>query len=361
MTATTMSTVVVILLLSTLLNHYGCNADTDECKTTIKVSRVESNTFQYKCGWFGWWMCVGRRYYIAYTNLEICCRGYEKVDGRCIKEETFTTVPQPPSSLRRMVRVASLTCGKTRFGANKLIVGGTRANHGEYPWLVSLVRGSSHFCGGMIIDDHWIVTAAHCVKSWWDNNIWDWYRVRVGEYNRLVTDADELTLKIDKVIKHADYSDMTSANDIALIKTSKKIVFNEYVKPICLPGANTQLSINSDVEIAGWGVTEDDLTSASEIVQKANMKLASLSLCQRTYGSRIVNDDMLCVTDGYGDNIRSACSGDSGGPLMLRSNDVMYGVGITSFGSATGCAAGDPVVYIDVSKYINWINEKRRN
>ena len=53
--------------------------------------------------------------------------------------------------------------------------------------------------------------------------------------------------------------------------------------------------------------------------------------------------------------------GDSGGPLMLRSNDVMYGVGITSFGSATGCAAGDPVVYIEVSKYINWINEKRRN
>ena len=53
--------------------------------------------------------------------------------------------------------------------------------------------------------------------------------------------------------------------------------------------------------------------------------------------------------------------GDSGGPLMLRLNDVVYGIGVTSFGSALGCAAGDPVVYTDVTHYVNWINDKRAN
>ena len=95
--------------------------------------------------------------------------------------------------------------------------------------------------------------------SRYKNNVWNWYRVRVGEYNRFATETNEQTMTIDKAIPHEDYSSQTSANDIALIKTTRPIVFNDYVKPICLPGANTRLAENSDVEIAGWGVTEEGL------------------------------------------------------------------------------------------------------
>jgi len=80
--------------------------------------------------------------------------------------------------------------------------------------------------------------------------------VRVGEYNRYAIDSKEVTMAIEKVITHENYSDLTVVDDIALIKTSKSIVFNEFVKPICLPRAKMRLSVNADVEIAGWGVTD---------------------------------------------------------------------------------------------------------
>ena len=44
------------------------------------------------------------------------------------------------------------------------IIGGVEAIPGEFPWIVSLRLGGQHICGGTLIANNWVLTAAHCVR-----------------------------------------------------------------------------------------------------------------------------------------------------------------------------------------------------
>ncbi|XP_028264554.1 ovochymase-2-like [Parambassis ranga] len=103
------------------------------------------------------------------------------------------------------------------------VVGGTEATYGSHPWLVSLQKRGSHFCGGAILSERWILTAAHCFASV-SKEFLRGVRVLVGEYDQTVDDEEEQILQIKSVSVHEKYSHALPMNyDIALVELDQHI------------------------------------------------------------------------------------------------------------------------------------------
>merc|ERR1712170_1772 len=145
-------------------------------------------------------------------------------------------------------------CGKSKYpdaGLEGFIVGGRESRPGEMPWQVSLTRLSgSHFCGGIIINEDWILTAAHCVEGKAASSL----LVVVGEHDHSATDNPSRTvLTVDRIISHEMYDQAAPLDaDIALLKVSSKIAFSDDVQPACPPEANNDY-VGDIYTVSGWG------------------------------------------------------------------------------------------------------------
>lgn len=134
------------------------------------------------------------------------------------------------------------------------ILGGVDAEENKYKFQVSLqdIGGKSkHFCGGSIISDSWILSAAHC----FDNNERtnrDIKRIQIVAGITYLSDVgDKYFIKSCKM--HENWNKKTIANDIALLETTKKIQFSSAVQPIALASVNPPDKINAT--LIGWGFT----------------------------------------------------------------------------------------------------------
>jgi len=247
---------------------------------------------------------------------------------------------------------------------DKRIINGAVADLYSHPYIVSLqtyTRGSwfqpggwSHICGGSLIADDWVLTAAHCVDSVSNlNNI----RVEAGAMNLYVTpNSYEQTVGVAQIIVHAgwDTNGQGLPNDIALMRLSSKVTVNKNVQIATLSDGNLSF-LGQDCVLAGWGMTSTDTDGqlASELKEVSITKISS-SQCNYLWGGGITNFH-ICVHDASppaGDR-PSACMGDSGGPMMCGPGHNIL-AGVTSWGEST-CSGTLPSVYTRVSAYRGWI------
>ncbi|NXI89408.1 FA11 factor, partial [Psophia crepitans] len=237
---------------------------------------------------------------------------------------------------------------------NIRIVGGTDSFPGEWPWQVSLhvkLSRQRHLCGGSIISNRWILTAAHCIMSLENPNIW---RVYAGILKQSEITEDTPFFKVEEIIVHPQYKYAQTGYDIALMKLDKPMNFTDLQLPICLPSKEDANILYTDCWVIGWGYRKEK-GRVEDILQKATVPLMSKEECQARYRKRRIGDKVICA--GYDEGGRDACKGDSGGPLSCRHEEVWYLVGITSWGE--GCARPrQPGVYTKVADYSDWILEK---
>ncbi|XP_054681148.1 coagulation factor XI-like isoform X1 [Grus americana] len=256
-------------------------------------------------------------------------------------------------SLRLCKKKASTVCMQ-HSAKNIRIVGGTDSFPGEWPWQVSLhvkLSRQRHLCGGSIISNRWILTAAHCVMSLENPNIW---RVYAGILKQSEMNEDTPFFKVEEIIVHPQYKYAQTGYDIALMKLDKPMNFTDLQLPICLPSKEDANILYTDCWVIGWGYRKEK-GRVEDILQKATVPLMSKEECQARYRKRRIGDKVICA--GYDDGGRDACKGDSGGPLSCRHEEVWYLVGITSWGE--GCARPrQPGVYTKVADYSDWILEK---
>ncbi len=250
-------------------------------------------------------------------------------------------------------------------GNEPTIVGGQEAEPGEWPWQVALVRKGSdlyqvQFCGGTLIADVWVVTAAHCVTD-------DATPIPIGDFDIIAgihdlsnPEADIQRRSLVDMIVHPGWDHTTKDNDIALLKLSAPV--NERPGGSgTLPIAYAELVpedvgelVGADVTVTGWGNRAANPPGGNNYPPRLHevvVPVVSNADCNTAYGGRITAN-MLCA--GYPAGGKDSCQGDSGGPLVYDNAGTWQLAGVVSFGA--GCAApGYPGVYARVSRYVPWI------
>ncbi|XP_046613071.1 trypsin delta-like [Neodiprion virginianus] len=224
------------------------------------------------------------------------------------------------------------------------IVGGVATSIDEVPYQVSLQVFGSHICGGALISDTWVLTAAHCMVY-----PTAWFTIRSGS---TLSNSGGSTTSFASVINHASYSSNRwgiPINDIALIQLSSAVSLGSTRAAISLYSANEEAVVGSPAVITGWGALTEG-GSSPVVLQTVTVPIVSKSDCNTAYSIwGGLPDGQICAAVPEGG--MDACQGDSGGPLAISGRLA----GVVSWGN--GCArAGWPGVYTEVASYRSWIS-----
>ncbi|KAI4457441.1 tryptase-related [Holotrichia oblita] len=238
---------------------------------------------------------------------------------------------------------------------NPRIVNGTSVETHEFPWMARLSYFNRFYCGGMLINDRYVLTAAHCVKGF----MWFMIKVTFGELDRC-DDKDRPESRFVLRAVAGAFSFLNFDNDIALLRLNDRVPITDKIKPICLPTRTDNLYVGVKATATGWGTLKED-GKPSCILQKVEVPVISNEECRMTnYTSKMISDNMMCA--GYPKTgEKDSCQGDSGGPLIAaRPNKQHELIGVVSWGN--GCArAGYPGVYTRVTRYLDWILQNSRD
>ncbi|KAF7268537.1 hypothetical protein GWI33_018409 [Rhynchophorus ferrugineus] len=224
----------------------------------------------------------------------------------------------------------------------------------EWPWLAALFRPEDladgyeqQFCGGSVITDSHILTAAHCLQSVTPQEI----RVRLGEYD--FSKPNETRYRDHEVaqfISHQDFVTGSYENDIGIVRLTQPTTFNSYIWPICLPPTGVNYENDLGV-VAGWGHTYFG-GPTSEVLLQVAIPIWNLKECADKFLHPITETN-LCAASYEGG--KDSCQGDSGGPLMYQLPNKRWIVaGVVSWGIECG-NKDNPGVYTRVDKYLPWI------
>ncbi|XP_056460986.1 transmembrane protease serine 9-like [Gadus chalcogrammus] len=233
-------------------------------------------------------------------------------------------------------------CGRAPL--NTKIVGGVDAAPGTWPWQASL-QWFGHFCGGSLINNLWVLTAAHCFPT----NDTTGLTVILGRQDQAGSNPNEVSRTISRIVCHPDYSDSTSDNDICLLELSSAVNFTDYIAPVCLAADGSTFNSGIINWVTGWGNTSFG-GSPADILQEVDLPIVGNRECDRQHSTKIT-DNMICA--GFSAGGKDACVGDSGGPLVIKRGLQWVQSGVVSFGAGCANTSG---IYARVSKFQVWIN-----
>ncbi|CAG9759819.1 unnamed protein product [Ceutorhynchus assimilis] len=224
----------------------------------------------------------------------------------------------------------------------------------QWPWLVALYHPKEYqqgteqqFCGGTLITEKHILTAAHCLQGVTPQEV----RVRLGEYDfTKYNETRSQDLAVAEIKNHEDFVVSTYENDIAIITLAQPTSFNSYIWPVCLPPTG-ETFVNETVVVAGWGQQEYAGPTSPVLLQVA-IPVWEQEKCADSFLQRITENNICAAAYEGG---KDSCQGDSGGPLLYQlENGRWVTIGVVSWGIECG-NKGSPGIYARVNKYIPWI------
>ncbi|GAU89592.1 hypothetical protein RvY_02126 [Ramazzottius varieornatus] len=329
-------------------------------------------------------VCINSTAYC--DGKEDCPDGVDEDPNKCHVANCGIPAIKPitygPATTARSVNVAA------RPDRSSRIVGGIAVIPHSRPWQCAMLNAASgsQLCGCSIINNEWILTAAHCCKAYAPSP--NSYKVMVGAHS-LSGNADQpyaRKLTLSKIFVHPSWeSPLRYSHDACLMKLAQPLEYNDHVSPICLANGTDEAAGKGCI-VSGWGNTApwrnlqfEDFDKFAEYVEHPEMMVPEKSesraqervdilrqapanivaqpTCVRAYGASMVGDDMICASAPG----QSSCQGDSGGPLTCEdSAGVFHVTGIVSW--ARGCAQnGYPTVYGRVSYMRPWLMETMFN
>lgn len=229
--------------------------------------------------------------------------------------------------------------GDAPAGAEPRIVGGETASIDEYPYAVYLANKDGYqFCGGALIDNDSVLTAAHCAEAIPRTDL----AVVAGRGDK-DTDAG-MRVDVTEVWIHPEFEAPWRGDDVAVLTLDHPVPYQ--AAGIAGSGDAELYEPGTTATVVGWGRTAED-GPRSQTLRAAQLPLVSDAECAETF-SAYEAESMVCA--GFEEGGVDACQGDSGGPLLVGDRVI----GIVSWGR--GCARPDtPGIYTRVATYAEQI------
>lgn len=248
---------------------------------------------------------------------------------------------------------SAMICGKPSVDPIiHRIVGGQEARDGAWPWTVMLVNGNRVVCGGAILSERLIMTAAHCFDG--NGNDPKNWRVVAGRHNIQKPSRNEMILGVSSIKIHNGFDNNTLGNDIAILALDKPFLFSASIGPICLPPSSQEVTRGQQCVLAGWGETRG--YSYNVLLNQVVLPVIGDDVCAQNDWYGVDFDPKTTFCAGYSQGGKDACRGDSGGPLVCKTGKRWFVQGIASWGY--DCAQPKwPGIYTEVTKFIPWIQK----
>ncbi|KAF6084243.1 hypothetical protein HJG60_008523 [Phyllostomus discolor] len=266
-------------------------------------------------------------------------------------------VPEPS------LRSASLgpVCG--RPVVDWRIFGGSGAPDQQWPWQASLQFHGKHICGAALIDNFWVISAAHCFQQSYDARD---YLVLLGYHELHGAAPHGLQAAVHRLIIHKAFNkDHFLSNDLALLQLRRPVDFTPHILPICLPEPDTMLPIYATCWVTGWGkLTENDFLPRPSQLQEGRVSLLDRRVCKVFFqasdpqGPQYTIDEGVLCAGTMRDN-KSICRGDSGGPLSCQLNDTWFLAGLSSW-SLPCRSPVSPSVFTRLAHFSDWVLERQK-
>ncbi|XP_071520816.1 inactive CLIP domain-containing serine protease A8-like [Panulirus ornatus] len=228
----------------------------------------------------------------------------------------------------------------------------------EFPWQGIIFDTNLAFkCGGSLIGDQWLLTAAHCIQGSQPKDL----LVRLGEWK--INSNDEFgqshDVGVESITVHPGFSSRNFHNNIAVLKLAAPVPYKYHINTICLPESGQVFPAGERCFATGWGKDAFGDTKTQVALKKVDLPLVAHGNCQehlrktRLGYEFILDKSFLCAG---GEEGKDTCKGDGGGPLSCLdpSTGRYVLVGITAWG--IGCGQKDvPGVYADVQYIRDWL------
>jgi secreted trypsin-like serine protease len=272
-----------------------------------------------------------------------------EVDWENIDWSTVVPVQDMPGFWDgRDIRPVHYPGDMTRTGR---IVGGEIVTPHTHPYQAGLLisfGGGTGLCGGTVISNRAILTAAHCPINSLST------QVRLGAHQLTAAEPTQVHLAIPTsgYRLHPNYTPSNLNNDIAVLVHPPTFGFTPQIQAIPLAGADSPSFAGELATVSGWGRISDGSGATSAFLRSVQNNVITNAQCAATYGTNVVVASTICIQTTGG---RGTCNGDSGGPLTVGQGGGRLHIGTVSFGAAAGCEMGFPAGFARTSSFIGWI------
>ncbi|CAG0891364.1 unnamed protein product [Darwinula stevensoni] len=156
------------------------------------------------------------------------------------------------------------------------IVGGEEVGLREIPWQVSLQSFGDHVCGGFILDEKNVITAAHCCDAV------STFIVVAGEHDLFEPSGHEVEVDVTRMVKHEAYDEFKFTNDICLLWLATSLSFSDYIANATMPSAGDDFEDGANMTVSGWGSTQEG-GAISDVLLKVNVAIVNDTTCDQAY------------------------------------------------------------------------------